>query len=296
MKSSVTLNSKSNNEKSDDKFISFIYYQKKDSPKYFEIKKRTFFWWLVILPAATLISMTLMTITFIHFSPSHIWQNYLNAKNYNELKLKVKDLENENSLLKEKIQELKTSDDSLAQLPSNTNAPNETAVASNSTNSPINKTEHEKSLSQLPSNTIPQKVEQGLSYLSLFKAVPGQKDLTKPAQLQLSGFATETLRDTIQMRFNITPLIPGEQKVAGHILVIMKGETGLQVYPQMSLNSAESQISYTSGESFATQRFRPVDAGFLKPRKAGQYVFIILIFAKNGDLIHSQSVPLFVKL
>ena len=76
----------------------------------------------------------------------------------------------------------------------------------------------------------------------------------------------------------------------------MKNELGISVYPQTALSGPETQINYFSGEPFATQRFRPVDASFLKPRKAGNYTFTVYIFAKNGDLLHFQSLVLQVKI
>ena len=75
----------------------------------------------------------------------------------------------------------------------------------------------------------------------------------------------------------------------------MKNELGIQVYPFNVLNTPETQFNYATGESFSTQRFRPVDASFLKPRKPGNYIFTAYIFAKNGDLLNLQSIILPVK-
>lgn len=288
--------------------VSIIYYQKKDSPKYFEIKKSVFFWWFVILPAITLLSASIAIFAAIHLSPTHLLQNYLSAKNYSAMKSEIEVLLNEKDRL---LEELKTKNNEIIKLKQTetTTEDNPAAIATNTkpTNtidagqpktqeSTTSKTNVELDpVSQDSSKKLnPQAL--GLNYLSIFKPVQGQKDRTRPAQISLSGFNVVTLRDTINFKFNITPLLPNEQKIAGHILVIMKGETGLQVYPQMSLNAPDAQISYSAGESFATQRFRPVDANFLKPRKSGQFVFTVLIFARNGDLIHTQTVPLFVRL
>lgn len=288
--------------------VSIIYYQKKDSPKYFEIKKTAFFWWFVVLPAITLLSIILVFFALIHFSPTHLIQNYLSAKNYESMKSTIEQLSNENQQLKdqlnEKTQALKVE---LAKNTADIIPESEVAQNGATTLTPTT-TGSKETLPAIPTVAAGQKPSMAeglkgkeagtldLSYLSLFKPVQGQKDLTRPAQISLSGFNVVTLRDTISLKFNITPLTPRDQKIAGHILVIMKGETGLQVYPQMSLNAPESQISYSAGEPFATQRFRPVDANFLKPRKSGQFVFTVLIFSKNGDLIHTQTVPLFVRL
>lgn len=307
----------------DKDLVSIIYYQRKDSPKYFEIKKSIFFWWFVILPAVTLVSLTVAIFAAVHLSPTHLLQNYLSAKNYSSMKGEIESLKTENERLQDELKgknrellELKksspdenqgaeTTDPALAttETPASTSqeAPNKPATeqmnpaqAATETVLPKNNAPLEPVQQDPTKKLSPQAF--GLSYLSIFKPVAGQKDRTRPAQLSLSGFNVVSLRDTISLKFNITPLLPNEQKIAGHILVIMKGETGLQVYPQMSLNAPDAQISYSAGESFATQRFRPVDASFLKPRKSGQFVFTVLIFARNGDLIHSQTVPLFVRL
>lgn len=288
--------------------VSLIYYQKKDSPKYFEIRKSAFFWWFVVLPAITLCSLVLVVMTLIHFSPTHLIQNYLSAKNYESMKSTIEQLTNENLQLKEqlndnkealKIELAKNSDTVFPESVSNANIPSVDLDSKTTTKEPIAQN-IDPTNGQKPSMAEGFKGKEtgtlNLSYLSLFKPVQGQKDRTRPAQISLSGFNVVSLRDTISLKFNITPLTPRDQKIAGHILVIMKGETGLQVYPQMSLNAPESQISFSAGEPFATQRFRPVDASFLKPRKSGQFVFTVLIFAKNGDLIHTQTVPLFVRL
>lgn len=287
--------------------VSIIYYQRKDSPKYFEIKKSAFFWWFVVLPAITLFSLVFVLMALIHFSPTHLIQNYLSAKNYESMKSTIEQLTNENRQLKDQLNEksqalnVELAKNAESIIPESKTAENPSAAEGSVNNTKeLIATNPATNAGQKPSMAEGFKAKEpgtlNLSYLSLFKPVQGQKDLTRPAQISLSGFSVVTLRDTISLKFNITPLTPREQKIAGHILVIMKGETGLQVYPQMSLNAPESQISYSAGEPFATQRFRPVDASFLKPRKSGQFVFSVLIFARNGDLIHTQTVPLFVRL
>ncbi len=291
--------------------VSIIYYQNSESPKYFEVKKSIFFWWFVVLPATTLLSITIAIFAGIHLSPTHLIQNYLSAKNYSSmheeissLKIELQSTRDELKIKNAEILELKKSkspqENNMATPLANKINEANPSISENDSNLANNKNlPASDSIKNTPLELANGKLSSqalGLSYLSIFKPVQGQKDRTRPAQLSLSGFNVATLRDTINFKFNITPLLPNEQKLAGHILVIMKGETGLQVYPQMSLNAPDAQISYSAGESFATQRFRPVDASFLKPRKSGQFVFTVLIFARNGDLIHTQTIPLFVRI
>ena len=135
----------------------------------------------------------------------------------------------------------------------------------------------------------------GFASLSLFKAVQGQKDLSKIPTISLSGFKVVGNRDNTNFQFNIVPAAGVDGKLAGHIIVLMKNELTIQAYPQQVLSGNDIQINFSSGESFSSQHFRPVDASFLKPRKPGNYTFAIFIFAKNGDLIHYESVILPVK-
>ncbi|MBY0413312.1 MAG: hypothetical protein K2Q18_04070, partial [Bdellovibrionales bacterium] len=80
------------------------------------------------------------------------------------------------------------------------------------------------------------------------------------------------------------------------IVVLMKNELAIQTYPLQALGGSDFQINYSAGEPFATQRFRPVDASFVKPRKSGNYSFTVFIFSRTGDLIHFQSVNAALKL
>jgi hypothetical protein len=133
----------------------------------------------------------------------------------------------------------------------------------------------------------------GLSTLSFFKPVQNQKDKTRPASLSLNDFKVVNNRENINFQFNINNLLGGDVKLAGHIVVLLKNDQVIEVYPMNAMNSPrEAQINYASGEPFATQRFRPVIASFPKPKKGGNFIFTIYIFAKNGDLLHYQGVIL----
>ncbi len=278
-------------------YISIIYNQENNSPKYFELKKSKLLLFAIGLPTLTIISLGLGALGLVHTSPFHLIDNYRqNAKareaisKTNDLLLKIQRYESEKGDLTNKLAQAEEKLSTIKPIDSN---------QSNATNLPINGAQNSKSVN----NGLDQKVtitqgnsQLGLTSLSLFKPVPGQQDKSRPATLKLSGFQIITNRDTINLVFNIIPAIDGEGKLAGHIIVLMKNELGIQAYPQQVIANADSQINFSSGESFATQRFRPVDASFLKPRKSGNYTFTVYIFAKNGDLVHYQNLILPVKI
>jgi hypothetical protein len=265
---------------SNDGLISIIYNQKNDSPKYFAISKSKILLFVIGLPTVTLIALVLGAIGLVHTSPFHLIDAYRQnslardaVSKTNSLINQIQAIEEENKALTSKLAEAQGS----PQIPA---ADAETAT----------KTSAPPTASQsVTSSSI------GLATLSLFRPIQGQKDRTKPSVLNLSGFQVVGNRDTTNLQFNIIPANEQDGKIAGYIIVLMKNELTIQVYPAVAFGTNETQINYSSGEPFSTQRFRPVNANFLKPRKPGNYTFSAFIFAKNGDLLHYQSVILPVK-
>lgn len=273
-------------------FISIIYNQNNDSPKYFELKKSKLLFFVIGLPTVTLIALILGAVGLVHTSPFHLIDNYRQnslardavAKS-NALVSQIQQNEEEKAILTQKL-----ADAELALKSGQTTASGSAATppANGATACPAAPVCAPGTVSTTV-NTI------GLSTLSLFRPIQGQRDKTRPATLNLSGFKIVMNRDTANLQFNIIPALGGEGKLSGHIIALMKNELGIQVYPLTALNGPETQINYASSEPFATQRFRPVDASFLKPRKAGNYTFTVYIFARNGDLLHYQTVMLPVR-
>jgi hypothetical protein len=254
--------------------ISFIYNKKNQSPKYFELKKRTLLVFLIGLPTVTIISLILGGIGLIHTSPFHLIDNYKqNSKareaisNSNKLTDKIAMLRSENQNLTLKISELTKS-----------------TLDSDASNE-----KNQEQIEKIENTETKAEPLVGLSTLSFFKPIKGQQDRTKPASLNLTGFKIVVNRDDINFLFNIIPTGLNQDKLSGHIIVLLKNELTIQVYPHQGFNGKETQINYVTGELFSTQRFRPVTANFLKPRKPGSYTFAIYIFAKNGDLTHYQT-------
>jgi hypothetical protein len=263
------------------KFISFIYKQKNDSPKYFEVKKSQILLFIIGLPTVTLIALILGIIGLVHTSPFHLIDNYRQNSMAREAVAKTNAL----------INQIKIDEEEKLDLSKKlTETEDKLKMISDSSEDAQTKGSSAKATSQTTSTNLI-----GLSNLSLFRPIQGQKDLTRPPTINLSAFKVEGNRDTTNLQFNIIPTSDVDGKLGGYIIVLMKNELTIQAYPQRALIGNDVQISHTSGEPFSTQHFRPVDASFLKPRKPGNYTFAIYIFAKNGDLLHFQSVILPVK-
>lgn len=281
-----------NNFENKNDSVSVIFQSRNESPKHILLKRNHIILFFVGLPLIALIGISLAFIGLIHTSPFHLIDNYRKNSEArqaiyatNQLRENLRKSIEENLNLKQEINSFKVA---------NNQAPPSTTT--NTSN--INQTATAPANCPTPKEVAPMAQSIGLSTLTFIKPVTNQKDKTQPASLSLKDFnVVSNNKETINLQFNIINLLGGDVKLSGHILVLMKNEQQIQFYPMNALTSTrEYQVSYSSGEPFATQRFRPVDASFLRPKKSGNYTFTVFIFAKNGDLIHFQTVYLPVKI
>lgn len=282
--------SEQNNDSNKKDSISIIYHQRNDSPKHFEIKRSRVYLFFIGLPTITLIALVIGAVGLVNTSPFHLLTNYRMASKTRADLSKHENLAEENAELKYELttlqEQVKTAAEAVATVPATT-ATIPGTIGSTQCPAPV----------VCPAPTVSGTINSiGLSTLSLFKPIQGQKDRTRPAVLNLSGFKAEIGRDNVNLKFNIIPATTDDSKISGHIIVLMKNELAIQAYPLQALGGNDFQINYSAGEPFATQRFRPVDAGFVKPKKSGNYSFTVFIFSRTGDLIHFQSVNIPLKL
>jgi hypothetical protein len=281
-------------ENDDHNIVSVIYHTRNDSPKYIKLHKRRLILFFIGLPTITLIAALLGFIGLIHTSPFHLLKNY---RNLNEGQKSIR----ENIHLKEQL--LAANKINQDQTQTLTELKNEIEVIKSqpnqtSKNNPVEKPNDFK----CPPTTIvhdnaPMAQATPLNAISLIRPIQNQKDKTRPASLNLQDFKAITNKDTVNLQFNIINLLGGDIKLSGHIIVVMKNDNQIQVYPMNTLvGTHDFQINYSAGEPFSTQRFRPVDASFLRPKKSGAYSFTVFIFARNGDLIHYQTVNMNLNL
>lgn len=130
------------------------------------------------------------------------------------------------------------------------------------------------------------------STMGLFLPVPGMQDLTRTPNLAIENIDPILSGDRIQMKFNIINQTKNNEKIAGYIFVLMKQGDKIYFFPENSLQQNEFKVRFNSGESFATQRFRPVDNVYFpyNPSLGTDYLFKILIFSRTGDLLYKQLI------
>jgi hypothetical protein len=142
-----------------------------------------------------------------------------------------------------------------------------------------------KELTQKLSSETPKTPLGALNFIS---PVSGQKDLTSPARINIQDIKVESIEEKVFVRFNIVNITPNNTKLSGYIHLFVTDGNTMRRYPSVVEDVDTFNLSYNSGESFATSRFRPVEAVFKKLDKKST-VFKIVIFNRLGDLIHQQQ-------
>ncbi|MBK22384.1 MAG: hypothetical protein CME70_00140 [Halobacteriovorax sp.] len=136
----------------------------------------------------------------------------------------------------------------------------------------------------------------GLSTMSLFKIPPGQKDMTKSPDLAVESVSSSQGNGSYTFKFNLSNNSKNQEKIAGYIFVMMKSGNTYGFYPEDVFSENEMQMDFNKGEYFATSRFRPVDAKFTLPTKAGTALFKVLVFSRTGDLLLKQIIARKIEL
>ena len=118
------------------------------------------------------------------------------------------------------------------------------------------------------------------------RVLPNSTDKTQEQLIAIDSKTISTSKNSYNVKFNITNQSVVD-RVSGHFFAILKKRNSLQFYPKNL--KAFKEISFKDGEYFSTSRFRPVQVTFSKLELATQFELIILIYSKEGDLIHSSS-------
>ena len=226
--------------------LSFILYEDKTAPKYFEISKGIFRFFLLGLPTITLISLTIVGLGTLYFK--HI--KTLTERKEPQI---ISELRQREAVLVRQHQELSRLNNSLE-----------------------NKLTHTEVKGG------------GLPILSLFKATPGQKDLSQTPVLSIEEFNTLVEGKKLTLRFNIIKIANQLPKLTGYIFVVMKNGNTIQFYPSNAMAKDEMILNFNNGESFGIKRGRDVEAKFNLPLTNSEALFKVLIFSRTGDLMHKQ--------
>ncbi len=129
----------------------------------------------------------------------------------------------------------------------------------------------------------------GMSALSLFRPVAGMQNLSHSPLLTIDNFEVNYRENEVEFNFHITNQTANNERLSGYLFVIFKAGPTIHLYPRSSGGQDNFQLSFTDGESFATQRFRPVDnIRFPISQQNERGLLQIVIFSRTGDLLHRQ--------
>ncbi len=126
--------------------------------------------------------------------------------------------------------------------------------------------------------------ERGL--LDLFHRPMGFKDRSEEELIEIADVShLRAEGEKVTFKFNLI----NTNKIdilSGFIFVVMYGESSLNFFPPAKFSPSQPLLYFNTGESFSASRFRPVVSEFSTSDNVQQYFFRILVFSKNGDIIH----------
>ncbi|MBL7665861.1 MAG: hypothetical protein JNM93_12065 [Bacteriovoracaceae bacterium] len=246
--------------------ITLIVYESPEPPRFLKINKKVLK--TVLFFAAMLILIMAITTIFLGSYIKQL-QNRIDGK-LPESEV-VEKLKNENLALTTKFNQLQAIHNELTQQLEQ----NPTTAKAEVVPEPKVPTEQIQRENTLPG---PNEV------LSLFKAIPGFKNLTteKMAEIQRLNFRVK--KDEIVFRFNLAN-IGTVKKLKGFIFVIQYSSKSLKFYPPIDLAAKNFKVDFTEGESFTVSRFRPTIINFDLPEEEKEVYYKVLLFSKEGHLI-----------
>jgi hypothetical protein len=121
-------------------------------------------------------------------------------------------------------------------------------------------------------------------FLSVVKKPYGMQNLLSQNKVTLDQFELLNDNNKVNLKFQIISSTP-ENKVTGHVLVVMISESGLMVYPKEASASIVQGVKYSAGEPFSVSRLRPTNAEFITHLSGDSVRFMIYIFSREGDLL-----------
>ncbi len=238
--------------------IKFIMQSPSGYPRYFEVPKSIFRFFIIFLP---IILSVLLIIIFSLLLKTKISAGANSTDNQKNQEIVV--LQNiENTQLKEEIKKIKE-ELSLVK----TELPNVT-------------TEKNSQTSFKPQSVI-----------GLFSHTSLNKKNQNSTTFVLQNFGHKTIDSKINITFEIANVSGLDEKLSGHAFIILKEMGTLQIYPQTTMLNENYQINYKDGEPFSVSRMRPFNATFdivMSQQKVNRIINVI-IFNKAGEIIQSQS-------
>lgn len=244
----INQNTDEHSYNQDSKKMGVLLYRPSGVPRYFEFGP-SWPWWVLVLPSAmALISLGLVLGGFLYVGHMQKQQLAHEPQLLAELKQKSSEMLKENEELKQLSTQLQ---EELA------------SSASKST----------------PEHLWP---------MTLFRASAQEVKAESIPSFSIEDAEAFNSDKGINFRFNIVNLSKDGQKLSGHIFVLMKQSNSIHVFPANAFAEDDAQLPFNKGESFATTKFRPVEANFPVPSHSGKLLFKVLIFSRTGNLIRTQ--------
>ena len=134
------------------------------------------------------------------------------------------------------------------------------------------------------------KSDSGIENLQLIKTLPGSKDLTKEALVEVDNISLELENKNIEIKFHLSNQAD-QNRISGRLFTILKYDNRIHFYPTPK---DLQNIKFNEGEFFSIARFRKSLIPFKGLRVNQEDIenasLNIIIFSLKGDLIFEKHI------
>jgi hypothetical protein len=248
------------------KKAAFLFWEKKRSPRYFEIPHTKIRFYLLIAPTLALLFISALTgLSYYLWQSRNITTPTISTALISEANKMAQDLQKENEDLKTLVATLQKKSEIVAPMPT-------PEVASTT---PVPKENPNVTIHDFP--------------LNYMKPISGQKNLSNEIPIDVQDAKAKFVNNRLVYQSNLLNRTQGEEKVSGYLFVFYKTAQSIHTHPENTFDQ-NGQISFNKGEPFTTSRFRPVEAIFNLTNSKVPGTLTLMIFTRTGDIIKKHTI------
>jgi|GEM_PF-1598773 len=242
------------------KKAAFLFWEKKRSPRYFEIPHHKIRFYLLLAPTISLTIICLLAaLSYFLWQQNTKHGTVISPRQFAQTKELALTLEKENQDLKNLVASLQKKSEMVT-------AP---VTISNVGNA-----------KEITARDFP---------MNLMIPVAGQKNLSSEIPIDVQDAQAKFTANRLVYKSNLLNRTQGEEKVSGHLFVFYKTAQSIHTHPENAFDQ-NGQISYNKGEPFTTSRFRPVEASFNLSNNKTPGTLTLMIFNRTGDIIKKHTI------
>ncbi len=126
--------------------------------------------------------------------------------------------------------------------------------------------------------------------LKIFNSVPAQSVSSEQKNFSINEMKISAEDNKININFLLTNITEDGRKLSGFIILVMSDYSDIHFYPSTIITQDSFEVKYNTGEPFAVEKLRPVSASFPTISDAKNFIFKVLIYSRQGEILLDKNI------